>query len=126
MADALRRDGIESGAAGLAALAACWEVAEHSGAGLSAAVARLADGLRASESARAQLTSEVAAVRSSARILAALPIFGLVTGQWIGAHPLAWLLGGWWGRLVLVLGAVLQIAGLMWLRRVVSGVREGL
>ncbi|MGB8022115.1 MAG: hypothetical protein WCF04_12865 [Candidatus Nanopelagicales bacterium] len=126
VAAALRRDGVESGVAGLAALAACWEVAEHSGAGLSAAVARLADGLRASELARAQLTSELAAVRTSARMLAALPVFGLVTGQWIGAHPLAWLLGGWWGRLVLLLGAALQAAGLMWLRRLVAGVREGL
>lgn len=126
VAAALRRDGRESGATGLTALAACWEVAEHSGAGLSAAVARLADGLRATELARAQLTSEVAAVRSSSRLLAGLPIFGLVTGQWIGAHPLAWLLGGWWGRLVLALGLALQVAGLIWLRRLVAGVRAGL
>lgn len=126
VAAALRRDGMEPGGTGLTALAACWEVAEHSGAGLSAAVARLADGLRASESARAQLTSEVAAVRTSAQLLAGLPIFGLVMGQWIGAHPLSWLLGGWWGRLVLALGAALQVAGLIWLRRLVAGVRAGL
>lgn len=126
VAEALRLDARETNSAGLRSLAACWEVAERSGAGLALAVSRLAEGLRASEQARAELDSEVAAVRTSARLLAGLPAFGLLVGQWIGAEPLVWLTGTWTGRIVLAAGLALQAVGLLWLHRMVSAVREGL
>jgi tight adherence protein B len=126
VAEALRMDARETNAPGLRSLAACWEVAERSGAGLALAVSRLADGLRASEQARDELDSEVAAVRTSARLLAGLPVFGLLVGQWIGAEPLVWLTATWTGRIVLAAGLALQAAGLLWLHRMVSAVREGL
>jgi tight adherence protein B len=126
VAEALRLDARAANSSGLRSLAACWEVAERSGAGLALAVARLAEGLRAGEQARAELDSEVAAVRTSARLLAGLPVFGLLVGQWIGAEPLAWLMGTWTGRIVLAAGLALQAAGLLWLHRMVSAVREGL
>lgn len=126
VAAALRQDARAPGAGDLRALAACWEVAEHSGAGLQLAVARMAAGLRASEQARAQLAAEVAAVAATARILAALPLAGLAIGQWVGADPLSWLVGGWAGRGVLALGLVLQAGGLLWLRAMVARARAGL
>ena len=61
-------------------------------------------------------------MRASARMLAALPLFGLLIGHWIGAEPVTWLLGSWIGRLVLVAGVGLQLLGLAWLRRMVAGV----
>ena len=122
VAMALRLDADRAGASALRSLAACWEVAEHSGAGLALAVSRLAEGVRAAQQSRAQLDAEVAAVRTSARMLAALPLFGLLIGHWIGAEPVAWLLGSWIGRLVLVAGVGLQLLGLAWLRRMVAGV----
>ena len=126
VADALRLDAERPGGAVLRNLAACWEVAEHSGAGLALAVERLADGVRAGEQARAQLAAEVAAARASARLLAALPLMGLLIGQWIGANPLVWLTGTWIGRLALLMGLGLEGLGLLWLRRMVSGVEEAL
>lgn len=69
---ALLSDARAPGADALRGLAACWAVAEHSGAGLAGAVARLAEGLRTTRQARAQLAAEVAAARSSARVLAGL------------------------------------------------------
>lgn len=126
VATALRQDARAPGGEDLRALAACWEVAEHSGAGLQAAIARMAAGLRASEQARAQLAGEVAAVSATARILAALPLAGLAIGQWVGAAPLTWLLGGWVGRAVLALGLLLQGAGLVWLRGMIARARAGL
>jgi tight adherence protein B len=110
----------------LVALAAGWDVAQRSGAGLATALDRLGEGLRAAEQARAQLSGEVAAVRASARLLAALPAFGLLIGQVIGADPLAWLAGHWAGRIALVGGLVLQAVGLMWLNRVVAAARRAL
>jgi tight adherence protein B len=124
--EGLRRDARAHGAQGLRGLAACWEVAEGSGAGLAQAVGRLAEGHRASAQARAQLEAEVAAVRSSAKLLAALPLFGLAVGHWMGADPLGWLTGSWPGRAVLSLGLLLEVVGLAWLHRIVSSVRMGL
>ena len=123
---ALRADARAPGAQPLRGLAACWEVSECSGAGLSVAVSRLAAGLRADTEADAQLTGEIAAVRSSARLLAALPVLGLVIGQWIGAEPLAWLTGSWAGRAVLAVGLSLQLAGMAWLHHMVSATRRRL
>lgn len=123
---ALRLDARDTGVGTLLGLAACWEVAEHSGAGLAEAVDRLADGHRAAQRAAEQLTAEVAAARASARILALLPVFGLLVGQWIGAEPLIWLVGTWPGRLALGVGGLLQVAGLVWLARVTGGVRDEL
>ena len=123
---ALRRDARETGAGSLRGLAACWEVAEHSGAGLADAVDRLAHGHRAAHRAIRQLEAEVAAARASARILALLPVFGLLVGHWIGADPLAWLVGTWPGRIALVVGGLLQALGLAWLNRLTAGVRARL
>jgi tight adherence protein B len=123
VAAALRRDAQAPGAHALQGLASCWEVAERSGAGLAAAVGRLAEGMRATAAIEAQLSGEVAAVRTSARLLAALPLLGLAIGQWVGADPLAWLLGSGPGRVVLVLGLGLQGLGMTWLHRMVVRVR---
>ena len=60
----------------LAALAACWQVAEG-GAGMTAAVGELADGLRAERAQRRELEAELAGIRTSARLLAMLPAVGL-------------------------------------------------
>lgn len=124
--EALRRDSLVPGAQALRGLAACWEVAQRSGAGLSVAVTRLADGLRAGALAEAQLSGEVAAVRTSARLLAGLPLFGLAIGHWIGAQPVSWLTGSWLGRVVLLAGLTLQVAGMVWLHQMVARTRAGL
>jgi tight adherence protein B len=126
VADALRTDAGAPGCRSLRGLAACWEVSERSGAGLSVAVSRLADSLRAGADAEAQLAGEVAAVRTSARLLAGLPLLGLLIGQWIGAEPVAWLTGSWVGRAVLLTGVALQLLGMAWLRHMVAATRDGL
>ena len=126
VASALRADARAPGSQALRGLAACWEVSERSGAGLSVAVSRLAAALRAGADADAQLAGEVAAVRASARLLAGLPLLGLLIGQWIGAEPLTWLSGSWVGRGVLLTGLVLQVLGMVWLRHMVSATRDRL
>lgn len=123
---ALRRDAMVRGGHPLRGLAACWEVAERSGAGLGAAVTRLAEGVRAAAEADAQLTAELAAVRTSARLLAGLPLLGLAIGQWIGAEPISWLSGGWLGRAVLLAGVCLQLVGITWLHVMVTRTRARL
>lgn len=126
VAGALRADARTPGARALGGLAACWEVSERSGAGLAVAVSRLAESLREGAETQAQLAAEVAAVRTSARLLAGLPLLGLLIGQWIGAQPWAWLTGSWVGRAVLLTGVALQVLGMLWLRHMVAAVQDTL
>ena len=123
---ALRADARTPGAQALRGLAACWEVSERSGAGLAVAVSRLAESLRAGADADAELAGEVAAVRTSARLLAGLPLLGLLIGQWIGAEPLVWLTSTWVGRGTLLAGLALQLLGMAWLRHMVAATRDRL
>jgi tight adherence protein B len=117
---ALRRDSQARGSAGLRALAACLEVAQHSGVGLAEAVERLAEGQRTASLSIVQVRAEVAAARASSHILAALPLVGLLLGQSLGARPLAWLIGDVLGRMALVAGVSLQGLGLWWLHRMTN------
>ncbi|GAA1959459.1 hypothetical protein [Catenulispora subtropica] len=101
----------------LAAVAACWQVADG-GAGMVAAVGELADGLRAERTQRRELEAELAGVRSSARLLALLPSLGLVIGSGMGLAPIPMLLHTGIGQGCLVLGIVFVLGGVMWMDRI--------
>lgn len=112
------------GAAALRRLAACWRVAESRGAGLALAVQRVADGLRAEEAQRREVAAQLAAPRATARLLAVLPVAGLLLGAGIGAHPVAVLLHTPYGLACLVLGAALDVAGLAWTNRIARAAEQ--
>lgn len=105
------------GAAGLRALAAAWRVAEESGAAFAALTERLADSLRADEAIHRQTEASLAGARSTARILAALPIFGIALGYSLGASPLTFLTATPAGWLCLATGLTLTALGLHWTTR---------
>ncbi|HET6296831.1 MAG TPA: type II secretion system F family protein [Kribbella sp.] len=108
------------GAEGLRALAAAWRVADESGAAFAAIVERLAEALRAEESVRRQISTNLASTRATARLLAVLPLFGTGLGYALGADPLAFLTSTPPGWLCLFLGLSLAIAGLLWTDRLAS------
>ena len=120
---ALREDARAANSSALRALAACWEVAGRSGSGLGASVRRLAESERSAHAARGELSAELATVRASSKLLAALPLLGLLLGMGLGANPVAWLVSSWIGRGALVAGLLLQGAGLLWLQRIVKRAR---
>lgn len=103
-----------SGAGGLRALAAAWRVSEESGAAFAALTDRLTDSLRADETIHRQTEASLAGARSTARILAALPIFGIALGYSLGASPLTFLTATPAGYLCLAAGLALTAAGLHW------------
>jgi tight adherence protein B len=102
------------GSAGLRALAAAWRVAEESGAAFAAITERLADSLRADEAIRRQIAASLAGTRATARLLAALPLFGTALGYALGANPLTFLTATPTGWLCLALGLALTTTGLLW------------
>lgn len=118
VAAALAADADALGQPVLRSLAACWSVAEGSGAGLAAAVDRMVVTARAAEAVRTQLQAHLAAPRATSRMLAGLPLIGLVMGMALGGDPLAWLVSTPAGLGCLTLGIGLTLAGLAWTRRI--------
>jgi tight adherence protein B len=116
------------GAHGLRAVAACWQVAVDGGAGLAAALDRVAGALRAEADQREDVRAQLAGPRSTAVLLALLPAFGVVLGTGLGADPLSVLLHTRTGLACLGAGALLEWAGLAWTARIAraaEGVRPG-
>lgn len=107
----------------LLSLAACWSVCAQSGGGLSAAVLRLEEGLRAEAAQRRRVEAELAGPRATAALLAVLPAGGLLLAAGVGADPLRVLLETPVGLVCLVVGLGLDGLGLLWTDRLVRRVR---
>ncbi|MFC8129395.1 type II secretion system F family protein [Streptomyces sp. NPDC057302] len=112
------------GAQGLLGLAACWRVAVDRGAGFAAGLERLEGALRAERDQRADLRAQLAGARSTAVMLAGLPVLGLLMGSALGAAPLRVLLHTGAGLGCLAVGGVLEGVGVWWALRIVRGAEE--
>jgi tight adherence protein B len=111
----------QPGAEGLLGLAACWRVAVDQGAGLAAGLDRLEAALRAERDQRADLRAQLAGPRSTAVMLAGLPVLGLALGTALGADPLHVLLHTGAGLACLLVGGLLEGLGMWWAMRIVKG-----
>lgn len=125
VAAALRSAGTNPGGQGLQRLAACWSVGAGAGAGFAMAVERLAGALRGEERHREEVAAQLAGPRSTARLLAALPLLGLLMSAALGMQPLDFLLGTAYGLACLGLGLGLDAAGLVWTHRLARRTEEG-
>jgi tight adherence protein B len=103
------------GAGSLRTVAASWQVAEETGAGLAAALHRAADSIRAERRTARLVAAELAAARATARMLAVLPVGVLLMGAGIGGDPVGFLLHHPLGLACLGTGAALSLLGLRWL-----------
>lgn len=117
VADLLERLASSPGAAGLRQLAACWRVGAERGGALVTVIEGLADALRDDEAQRAEVAAQLAGPRATARLLAGLPLLGLMMAAALGADPLAFLFGTVPGLGCLILGVGLDVLGLYWTRR---------
>lgn len=116
----LRSSASAPGADGLRALAAAWEVAASSGAGLAAVLERVAASLRSEEEARAEVMAALGPPRATAKMLAVLPLAGIAMGESMGSAPVSFLLGTAWGLGCLAAGVVLALAGVWWVELLAS------
>ncbi|MEV2252159.1 type II secretion system F family protein [Streptomyces sp. NPDC050147] len=121
---ALEEAAREPGSQGLVGLAACWRVAVDRGAGLAAGLERLEGALRVERDQRADLRAQLAGARSTAVMLAGLPVLGLLMGSALGAEPLRVLLHTGAGLGCLAVGGALEGAGVWWALRIVRGAEE--
>ena len=103
----------------LSYVAVCWEVAADTGAGLAAVVDALAAELTAREEVRAEIAARTGGPKTTAIVLGALPVVGLLLSAGLGGSPLLFLFTTPLGLICLVLGMSLNFAGLWWISRLV-------
>ena len=107
----------QPGADDLRDVAACWQVAEATGAGLGGALEEVAAAAGERSAHRARVSAQLAGVRTTGWLLAALPLIGMALAASVGARPWRVLLGSPVGFGLLLLGLGLDAAGVLWLHR---------
>lgn len=117
----LRRLGAAPGRSGLTDLAIAWEVAQRTGASLTATLDALAERLAARQAVRQVVAAELAAPRATGRLLAVLPVAGLLLGYGFGGDPLRFLTTTAAGQAALLAGVALGCAGVVWTERIADG-----
>ncbi|MDQ1720891.1 MAG: tight adherence protein, partial [Pseudonocardiales bacterium] len=118
-AGALARDGDEVAGAlriegELARLAVACDVVNRSGAPLGPLLAGVRADLAADQRTHRAVRTVLAGPRSSALLLAGLPLIGLAMGAAMGAQPGRVLLHSTAGLLALAAGVVLDLTGVAW------------
>lgn len=105
-------------------LSAAWSIAVRSGAPLGAALERIAGALTALEQLRARRSVILAGPRATMFTVAALPVIALLLGSTLGFDPMPVLVTPF-GVALLVMGAALLAAGVLWARAMQNGVAGG-
>jgi tight adherence protein B len=105
---------------GLGPLTVCWQVCSATGAALAPTLEVLASAVAAELDAAAFVEAELAGVRLSALVMAALPAFGLALGAALGSDPVGFLLRTAAGRSCLLAAGALDVVGVLWVRALAS------
>lgn len=108
----------------LRGLATAWTLADTAGVPLGTVLDGIAADLARRVEQRQAVTAALAAPRSAAVLLAALPLLGLLLAAGMGARPLAFLTGSPAGRLAGGLGLLLDVAGTFWTLRLARGAQR--
>ena len=105
-------------------LAVCWRLAQSHGLAIATLMKAAQHDIVERERYRVRVDAGLAGGRTTATVLAGMPVLGIALGQAIGADPLAFLLSGGAGGVLLVIGVTLSCLGLLWSDRIASGVPE--
>ncbi len=106
-------------------LAVCWQLASDHGLAIATLMRTAQRDIAERQRFSARVASGMAGARATAAILAGLPVLGVLLGQLIGARPLSFLLSGHAGGWLLVVGATLACAGLLWSDRITERAGAG-
>lgn len=119
---AMRQLADRPGAGELRLVAAAWAVSHRTGAGLAAALDRVASSIRADRATQRVVEGELASARATARLVAALPLLVQLLGLGNGQPPWSFLLHTSVGLACLAGGIGLGFLGLWWIERIADEV----
>jgi tight adherence protein B len=97
-------------------LAVYWQLAQTHGLAIATLMQAAQRDIVERERFSARVNSGMAGARTTAAVLAGLPVLGVALGQLIGADPIGFLLSG--GGWLLVIGVGLACVGLLWSDRI--------
>ncbi|KUI22850.1 hypothetical protein AU193_09430 [Mycobacterium sp. GA-1285] len=97
-------------------LAVCWYLAQSHGLAIATLMHTAQRDIIARERFSTQVSAGMAGARTTATVLAALPLLGVGLGELIGAQPLRFLFST--GQWLLAIGAGLTCLGLVWSDRI--------
>ncbi|MET0448841.1 MAG: type II secretion system protein [Aeromicrobium sp.] len=101
-------------------LGGAWHVADRSGAPLADVLARLAQAARIERDIAREAEAGVAPARATGRLMAVLPVVGLLLGTGMGGSPVGVLTGTWIGVSCLAAGCALACLGMAWIERIAA------
>ena len=101
-------------------LAVCWRLAEDCGLSIATLMQTAHRDVVERVRFSAKVDAGMAGARTTAAVLAGLPLLGVGLGELIGAKPLSFLLSGGAGSWFLVIGVVLACGGLLWSDRITA------
>jgi tight adherence protein B len=103
-------------------LAVYWQLAQTHGLAIAALMQTAQRDIVERERFSARVDAGLAGARTTAAVLAGLPVMGVVLGQFLGADPVGFLLSDGAGGWLLVVGVALACVGLAWSDRITTRV----
>jgi tight adherence protein B len=101
-----------------------WQVCENNGAALSPALNQFAQQIRVEKELRQELSSSMSGAKLSAWVLAGLPLFGIVLAGFLGVNSLEWLANSKIGNFNIVAALILEVIGIIWVRKITSRIEN--
>jgi tight adherence protein B len=95
-------------------LAVCWQLAHDHGLAIATLMQTAQRDIVERGRFSAKVDAGMTGARTTAAVLAGLPLLGVGLGQLIGAEPVSFLLSGGIGGWLLVIGVALACGGLLW------------
>lgn len=119
LANAAHQKGCEK----LRLLSQAWRISEVGGNSLALTLEKILLQLRQEQRLTQLINQELAAAQASGRVLAVLPLVGLLLGFGFGGNPIAFLTQSILGRLALFIGILLVSIGLLWSEKIAQGIK---
>ena len=104
--------------------ASLWQVCENNGAALSPALNQFAQQIRVEKELRQELSSSMSGAKLSAWVLAGLPLFGIVLAVFLGVNSLEWLANSKIGNFNIVAALILEVIGIVWVKKITSRIEN--
>jgi len=104
--------------------ASLWQVCENNGAALSPALNQFAQQIRVEKELRQELSSSMSGAKLSAWVLAGLPLFGIVLAAFLGVNSLEWLANSKIGNFNIVAALILEVIGIIWVKKITSRIEN--